>query len=855
MSKKSQTKYLDELELPMEIMDQIESLCKKEKFSSYKRNKLIEEVKKRYLKSSFEPGEAIGIISAQSLSEPATQMSTDYNERLILKMDDNIRILKIGEFVDEMLDSYNFEREKGHEICDLPEGVDVFTLSLDQDEKIKWKRISSCIRHKTNEKLMKIKTKSGRIITATDHHSFLIRKNNKVIPIAGKKLSISDRIPVMKYLPENCNGHLNMLDYVPSDRYFVKDRQIFSSTHDINKIPEKIPLNSIFGWFSGAYLSEGSCLNSQIRITNISKGFSTNFKNFAQMLNVDFKTREYRGAFGPSRDFEINSCVFSRFIENTCGKGSYNKRVPEFAYSAKENFVSGLLRGYFDGDGSVSVSRKMIRVHSNSEELIDGIKLLLTRFGIFASKNKDEKQYYLLIPYKYAPIFLSRIGSDIEKKRKRLVKLSEMAEKFWDNSSQDFTDMISGFGDLFHRTAKKLNYPTRYVNNFTKRQKIGRTTLYRYINLFERLAKEKNVDIDEELEIMKRMFNSDVVWDEIVEISYVKPTKEYVYDLSVDGLETFTTFDGIVTHNTMRTYHFAGSAGLQVTLGLPRLIEIFDARKEPRTPTMTVYLRGKYNTQKKAERFANKIKEKKMKSYLDSVSLDLTDKRIRAKLKDTKKSEREEIVKLINKKFRRNKVTVRQSRVTIESKDEDKELSTKYLRKLKKRLLNINVLGLKGVSNAVVLREGDDWVIRTFGSNYSEVLKMEEVDSKRCHTNNFYEVQEVLGIEATRRALIEETKSTMSQQGLNVDDRHVMILTDIMVFTGELEAIGRYGVAGMKSSVLTRAGFEETVKHLIKASVRSEVDDFSGLFENVMINQQVPVGTGIFDLVARMGED
>ena len=87
------------------------------------------------------------------------------------------------------------------------------------------------------------------------------------------------------------------------------------------------------------------------------------------------------------------------------------------------------------------------------------------------------------------------------------------------------------------------------------------------------------------------MANSDVVWDEITEMSKVMPSSDYVYDFTVKGTETFTTFDGIVTHNTMRTYHFAGTAGIQVTLGLPRMLEIFDARKEPRTPTMNVYLR------------------------------------------------------------------------------------------------------------------------------------------------------------------------------------------------------------------------------------------------------------------------
>ena len=138
----------------------------------------------------------------------------------------------------------------------------------------------------------------------------------------------------------------------------------------------------------------------------------------------------------------------------------------------------------------------MIRASSNSKELVDGIALLSSRFKIFSYKTKDKKgQHWLLIPYKYAPQFLQFIGSDIEYKRRDLEKLAEKAKKFWNEKSQDYTDMISGFGDLFYRTAKKLNYPTRYINNFTKRQKIGRTALFRYAKLFEGLAEKKNINI------------------------------------------------------------------------------------------------------------------------------------------------------------------------------------------------------------------------------------------------------------------------------------------------------------------------------------------------------------------------
>jgi DNA-directed RNA polymerase subunit A" len=390
------------------------------------------------------------------------------------------------------------------------------------------------------------------------------------------------------------------------------------------------------------------------------------------------------------------------------------------------------------------------------------------------------------------------------------------------------------------------------VNNFTKRQKIGRTTLHRYIKLFERLAKDRNVDISKELEILKRMADSDVVWDEIVDISYVKPSSEYVYDISVDGLETFTTFDGIVTHNTMRTYHFAASAGIQVTLGLPRLIEIFDARKEPTTPMMTIYLKPAYNTKEKAEEFAKKIKEKRVKYYATELSVDLTNKKIKVVFGKAKKADMEEIVARLEKNLKDFNVKPTQNSIVLEAK---KDISIKELERMKRKILAMYVSGVEGVKNSVVVKEGDHWIVKTLGSNLQKIFQMDEVDATKTYSNNIHEVAEILGIEAARNVLINEINNTLKQQGLHVDERHITVVVDIMCFTGEIRPIGRYGVAGSQSSVLARAGFEETIKHLVRASVRNEVDDFEGIFDNVMINQQIPAGTGMFELIAKLGEE
>ena len=261
--------------------------------------------------------------------------------------------------------------------------------------------------------------------------------------------------------------------------------------HHTKPIKNTLPLDSSTGWFIGAYLGEGSSTPSSVSISNVNETYISHAKTFATHNGVFSVDRLSQGEFGPSRNITLQSSLLSQFITNTCSKGANLKRVPDFAYNAPDEFISGLLRSYFDGDGNFHVSHKMIRVSSNSKQLVNGVALLLNRFKIFSFKTKDKKgQHWLLIPYKYAPLFLQHIGSDITHKRKALEKLAHLAENFWNNTSQDYTDMISGFGTLFYDTAKKAGMPTRYVNNFTKRQRIGRTALSRYIKKFEILAQD-----------------------------------------------------------------------------------------------------------------------------------------------------------------------------------------------------------------------------------------------------------------------------------------------------------------------------------------------------------------------------
>jgi len=150
--------------------------------------------------------------------------------------------------------------------------------------------------------------------------------------------------------------------------------------------------------------------------------------------------------------------------------------------------------------------------------------------------------------------------------------------------------------------------------------------------------------------------------------------------------------------------------------------------------------------------------------------------------------------------------------------------------------------------------EGDEYVVYTEGSNFREILGMPEVDFTRTVTNDIHEIAEVLGIEAARNAIINEAMKTLEEQGLEVDIRHIMLVADMMTSSGEIRQVGRHGISGEKASVLARASFEITTKHLFDACLRGEKDRLDGIIENVIAGQPIPLGTGSVELIMGRGK-
>jgi DNA-directed RNA polymerase subunit A" len=310
------------------------------------------------------------------------------------------------------------------------------------------------------------------------------------------------------------------------------------------------------------------------------------------------------------------------------------------------------------------------------------------------------------------------------------------------------------------------------------------------------------------------------------------------------------------TQMTLKTFHFAGVAEFNVTLGLPRLIEIVDARRNPSTPTMNVYLDEEHREKEKdARNIAQQIEQTRVERVAETVEIDLAEGGIVVNLNpnllEDKGTTAEKIAeRLDNTRPNLGEVSQDGNRIIVapELREGEEAMHMAKLQKTFEKVRNGLIKGQDGVKRVLIKKEGTEWVLYTEGTNLKGVLRTKGVDTTRTVSNHIHEIAETLGIEAARQVIINEAKDVLDEQGLDVDIRHIMLVADLMTATGEIRQIGRHGISGEQSSVLARAAFEVTVRHLIQASILGEEDNLLGITENVIIGQSIPLGTGAIDL-------
>jgi DNA-directed RNA polymerase II subunit RPB1 len=887
-----------------------------------------------------QPGEHVGIIAAQSIGEPSTQMtlnSVDWDTSIMIAKNGQILCPQIGEFIDAHLAANpgKIQEFGNQQYLPLDDGNDWKAISCDENGKMMWTKLEAITRHPVvNEDgtntILEVTLASGRIVKATKGLSFLTKDGDKVVGIKGSDLKVGDLTPIAnslviselgytetlvlrEHLPATewlygTDVHLALAELGGTDRHwFQKNQGIkFSIPYsrsdafreafvdgkntnaenilpgfvypartrpDVSQIPDTIPLTESFGFFVGAYLAEGMANTTQVNITNNDKAYLNKVSSLMNTWNVGTHTVceqrkcEKTGISGTTTSLIIHSTLLASLMQKVFGRVSYDKTLPDWVFQAPDTFVQGLVDGYISGDGSVDKNSGNVKASSVSRDLLDRMRTLFARYGIFGSITE------------YMP-----------------------EQRHFDSVSMHYTLYIPAYYSKVF--AETFSLSTGYKQDILD---------YHYGMIGKG---EKNL----------RQMTGDVIWDMIESIKEVTPIKGKVYDVTVEGTRNFMTSS---CHIKRDTFHLAGVASKSnVTRGVPRLKELLKVTQNPKAVSLTIHLKPEYrNSKEKAREVAQDLELTLLRDmavktaiYYDpsdsntvlkedqdllafyklfEISSSTSDTTVaaedesvwskwilrlelnREKMFD-KNVTMEDIlfvlrrlfdtnIRMVYSDFNSQKLVMR-IRLTLKSMDDGKSDPSSLdalaaYKKFQNKLLNsVIIRGFPGIK-AVTFRKGDErfvfdekekkyvaneeYILDTDGSNFIEAMNHPAVDGSRLYSTHVHDVLGHLGIEATRQILYNEIQTLFEDGQINY--RHLGLLVDAMTRAGRLMSVDRYGINKLDIGPLAKASFEETERILLKAAVFGEIDPITGVSANIMTGQPMRGGTTFTDILLDEG--
>lgn len=476
---------------------------------------VIDTIREKYITSFVQPGEMVGIIGAQSMGEPLTQMSVPAETRIVVQLNGRIMNTTIGEFVDKTIKGKNgeiFVDNTGHHtIMEVRDKMRI--LSVSPDETIAWREISKVSRHPVNGQMMVVKTRTGRSTKATLSHSFLKRTVNGIVPIEGSKLAVGDRIPVCMNLPA-----------------------VDNAIEALSISGMKIGFDKLFGIF---------CAISSYNFRPTKQGYVVNVygnevdRHMIYFLENNGIAYEKRESLMIIKSLEIAVFISETFVKNfSC------------IYQMPLEFIRGYLEGIIHFYGVVQMSRKQVVIMMDCARLVD-IQNLLNYFGVFCHFGEGE----ITIVRKYVPKFAKEfemLGYEKQAQVKFILDTQRDTRE-----CIDYVDKIPAVGNLIADIGKRLNLSgnSRVYGRWKETESIGRNTLKKYLNDFQgAMGRVDDSELKLKVGLIEQAVNSDVIWDEIVSIDYYDGDElEYVYDFTVPNAESFMVDNGIMVHNTLNS--------------------------------------------------------------------------------------------------------------------------------------------------------------------------------------------------------------------------------------------------------------------------------------------------------------
>uniref|UniRef100_A0A6M2DUT1 DNA-directed RNA polymerase n=1 Tax=Xenopsylla cheopis TaxID=163159 RepID=A0A6M2DUT1_XENCH len=319
------------------------------------------------------------------------------------------------------------------------------------------------------------------------------------------------------------------------------------------------------------------------------------------------------------------------------------------------------------------------------------------------------------------------------------------------------------------------------------------------------------------------------------------------------------------TQMTLKTFHFAGVASMNITQGVPRILEIINASKNISTPVISAELDNNKDLE-----FAIRVKGRIERTTLGEITSFIQEV---YKNNECYLLIRLDIDRIRVLRLELDAETVKYALCVGEAKlkpanikvippslikvSPDKIKGTYYLNVELQRLMDVIpatvVVGIPTTSRAVVAKDeekgGDTYKLCVEGYGLREVMATYGVNGNKTKSNNIFEVYTSLGIEAARSTIINEITKVMEGHGISVDFRHIELLASQMTCSGEVLGITRHGLAKIRESVFNLASFEKTADHLFDAAYYGQTDSINGVSERIIMGMPAPIGTGLFKLL------
>ena len=482
---------------------------------------IIDTIREKYIKSFVQPGEMVGIIGAQSMGEPLTQMSVPADTSIIIEFNGQIEKTTIGIFIDKIIKNKNgdifIDKTGLHTIMEVNDKMKI--LSVSHDEKIGWRNITKISRHPVNGGLMRVKTRTGRITRATLSHSFLKRTVNGIIPIEGSALAVGDRIPVTSKIPEI--DEETIINYIEIGGKNYKCDELFGTICGISSINFKA---NKLGFVINIYGNEIDKLVVE----------------FAEKYNIPYEVRE---TIIILKSVSLSSFISEKFISLT-----------PLIYQFSKKFISGYLSVMLEFYTNVQ-PKKMQIILTSSRDFIINIQNLLNYFGIFGIYDKNT----MIITKKYIEELSKKFKIYSDSRRSQIQEILDSINSKDSRVVIDYIDKVPSVGDLISEIGNdlKMNGNNRLYGRWKGCESIGRRTLEKYLSDFKCVigtGRMETPELNQKIKLLEQAVYSDVIWDEIVSIDYYDgDALEYVYDFTVPGSESFMVDDGIMVHNTLNS--------------------------------------------------------------------------------------------------------------------------------------------------------------------------------------------------------------------------------------------------------------------------------------------------------------